>query len=72
MNKLPDGYTAINRRYIDEPKPKVVKHHAGYRPVGILVTISILTFLQLGDMGFSLPVCALITVLVALLTLMFS
>jgi hypothetical protein len=47
-----------------------VKH--AYRPVGFLITVSILVFLQLSDMGMPLPAAVLVTLLVALLTLMFS
>lgn len=72
MSDLPNGYTPTNRRMMSEPKPKVTKRYAHYRPVGFLVVVSFLTLTTLLDHGVPVYMAVLITMLVALLTVMFS
>lgn len=50
---------------------RVTVRHA-YRPVGILIVISFLTFTALLDHGASLPLATFVTILVSLLVIMFS
>lgn len=50
--------------------PRVIKR--AYRPVGLLIVVSFLVFMEVSRMTSSFPAALLITILVALLIVMFS
>ena len=72
MNNLPEGYTPINRRMIEEPKPKIIRRYEHYRPVGVLVVLCFLVLGFLLDHNVPVPFAVLLTMLAALIIIMFS
>lgn len=72
MNQLPDRFTRVNHQMMADVKPRVIRRYAHYRPIGFVVTLAILMFFQLADMGFSLPVAALLAGLTGLLNIIFN
>jgi len=72
MERLPrSNYDDRAMRKLERKPERVIVRHA-YRPVGFLLVVSTLVFVVLLDHGVSLPIAALVTILVSLLTVMFS
>lgn len=66
----PEFWGKVIKEAKKQATPIKVIHH--YRPVGFLVVISFLVLLSLLDHNIPIPIAILLTMLVALLTLMFS